>query len=159
MNTTNPIDSSEDDFFDEDELLATFIEVQFTEQDAFRKIRETLTRIGIPSTNQQSSPKLYQSCHILHKRGKYYIVHFKEMLQLDGYDTNFSADDLGRRNTIAFLLRDWGLLTIKNPENIGPEKAPLHTIRIVKYGDKEKWELIPKYHIGKKKLPSEESPE
>ena len=120
-------------------------EVFLKEPDDFLKIRETLSRIGVASRKEK---KLYQSCHILHKQGKYYIVHFKELFALDGKDTNLSENDIARRNTIVKLLSDWGLVTIKNK----PEPtAPLSQIKIISFKEKEEWILETKYNIGKKK--------
>lgn len=143
---------SSDEYFDESALLETFIEIKLKNLDDFRSIRETLTRIGIASFNrdEKSKPSLYQSAHILHKKGKYYIVHFKEMLQLDGYDTDFSESDKQRRNTIARLLSDWGLLEIVNPAMLEGNLAPVGQIKIVRFSEKDSWNLVPKYHMGKK---------
>ena len=120
-------------------------EVLLKEPDDFLKIRETLSRIGVASRKER---KLYQSCHILHKQGKYYIVHFKELFALDGKDTNLSENDIARRNTIVKLLSDWGLVTMKGkPEPI----APLSQIKIISFKEKNDWILETKYNIGKKK--------
>ena len=120
-------------------------EVLLKEPDDFLKIRETLSRIGVASRKER---KLYQSCHILHKQGKYYIVHFKELFALDGKDTNLSENDIARRNTIVKLLSDWGLVTMKGtPEPI----APLSQIKIIAFKEKNEWMLETKYNIGKKK--------
>ena len=120
-------------------------EVLLKEPDDFLKIRETLSRIGVASRKER---KLYQSCHILHKQGKYYIVHFKELFALDGKDTNLSENDIARRNTIVKLLSDWGLVTMKGiPEPI----APLSQIKIISFKEKDEWMLETKYNIGKKK--------
>ena len=127
-------------------MIDTMIEVALAEPDDFLKIKETLSRIGVASRNDR---KLFQSCHILHKQGRYYIVHFKELFALDGKPTNFSENDEARRNTILNLLKEWGLLTIVRGEtemNI----APLNQIKVLAYADKDEWELIPKYNIGKK---------
>lgn len=125
---------------------ADLLEVTLKEPDDFLKVRETLTRIGVSSKKEK---KLWQSCHILHKRGKYYIVHFKELFALDGLPTNLSDNDVFRRNTIADLLEEWGLVDIveKDPED---ERVPIHHLKIIPHRDKEDWELCPKYHIGKK---------
>src|SRR5210317_79530 len=120
------------------------LEVTLNEPDDFLKIRETLTRIGVASRKDQ---KLYQSCHILHKQGRYFIVHFKELFLLDGKPSNFSEDDLGRRNTIATLLSDWGLLEIVIPESAKP-KVSLRAIKIISHRDKSEWNLETKYTIG-----------
>ena len=123
------------------------IEVQFSQPNDFLKIRETLTRIGVASRKEQ---KLYQSCHILHKQGKYYIVNFKELFALDGKQTNLTANDIQRRNRIVKLLSDWGLLTVVNPEKI-TELAPLNQIKVLPYKEKDDWILEAKYSIGNKK--------
>jgi hypothetical protein len=123
------------------------IEVVLKEPDDFLKVRETLTRIGVASRKEK---KLYQSCHILHKKGKYYIVHFKELFALDRKDTNFSLNDLQRRNRIIQLLSDWGLITLVNAESI-TDAAPLNQIKVIAYRDKVEWTLESKYNIGKKK--------
>ena len=120
-------------------------EVLLKEPDDFLKIRETLSRIGVASRKEK---KLYQSCHILHKQGRYFIVHFKELFALDGKDTNLSENDIARRNTIVKLLSDWGLVTMKGtPEPI----APLSQIKIISFKEKDEWMLETKYNIGKKK--------
>ena len=121
-------------------------EVQLKEPDDFLKVRETLTRIGVASRKDK---KLFQSCHILHKQGRYFIVHFKELFALDGKFSNFSENDLERRNTIAQLLSDWGLITILNKEN-AENKAPLSQIKVLAFKDKSDWDLQAKYNIGKK---------
>ena len=113
----------------------------------FLKIKETLTRIGISGKN---NTELYQSCHILHKRGKYAIVHFKELFLLDGKKSTYTDDDRKRRNTIAMLLEQWGLLKVVNPDII-EEKIPVKSIKIVPYKEKKNWELVPKYTIGSNK--------
>ena len=128
-------------------ILETLIEVKLKEQDDFLKIRETLSRVGIAAKKER---KLYQSCHILHKQGKYYIVHFKELFALDGKPTNFSDEDRGRRNTVVALLDEWGLITIVNPSSIESPRATLNNIKILPYGQKEEWELCAKYNIGRK---------
>jgi hypothetical protein len=127
--------------------LTRFIEVTLNEQDDFLKVRETLTRIGVSSRKEKV---LYQSCHILHKQGRYYIVHFKELFALDGKPSNISENDIQRRNAIARLLEEWGLLTIINQEVIGDNVAPLHQIKIIAFKEKDDWQLITKYNIGKK---------
>ena len=121
------------------------LEVGLKEPDDFLKVRETLSRIGVASRKER---KLYQSCHILHKQGRYYIVHFKELFALDGKKTNLSENDIARRNTIANLLGDWGLINI-----IGEIKdvAPLSQIKVLSFGEKNEWTLETKYNIGKKK--------
>ena len=125
----------------------SMLEVTLPEPDNFLKVRETLTRIGIASRKDK---KLFQSCHILHKQGKYYIVHFKELFALDGKESNITANDVERRNTIAGLLQDWGLLKILDVAKADP-KASLSQIKVVSHKEKEEWELVPKYNIGKKK--------
>lgn len=123
---------------------ANMLEVTLNEPDDFLKIRETLTRIGVASRKDN---KLYQSCHILHKQGRYFIVHFKELFLLDGKKSNLEENDVGRRNTIATLMSDWGLLTVVNKEQLQPI-APLRQIKIISFKDKDEWELCPKYNIG-----------
>ena len=123
------------------------LEVGLKEPDDFLKVRETLSRIGVASRKER---KLYQSCHILHKQGKYYIVHFKELFALDGKESNIANNDIERRNTIAVLLQDWELLKIVKPEQAEP-KASLSQIKVLSHKDKSSWELVPKYNIGKKK--------
>ena len=125
----------------------SMLEVTLQEPDNFLKIRETLTRIGIASRKDR---KLYQSCHILHKQGRYYIVHFKELFALDGKESNITANDVERRNTIAGLLQDWGLLKIVEATK-ADLKASLSQIKVVSHKEKEEWELVHKYNIGKKK--------
>ena len=122
------------------------LEVTLNEPDDFLKVRETLTRIGVASRKEQ---KLFQSCHILHKQGRYFIVHFKELFLLDGKKSNLEQSDVERRNTIAQLLSDWGLINVVEPSKIA-DKAPLRQIKIVSYRDKGDWELCPKYNIGNK---------
>jgi len=121
------------------------LEVGLREPDDFLKVRETLSRIGVASRKER---KLYQSCHILHKQGRYYIVHFKELFALDGKNTNLTENDIARRNTISNLLKDWGLITIE--ENI-TNVAPLSQIKVLSYREKDEWILETKYNIGKKK--------
>ena len=123
---------------------SSMLEVTLNEPDDFLKIRETLTRIGVASRKDN---KLYQSCHILHKQGRYFIVHFKELFLLDGKKSNLEENDVARRNTIATLMSDWGLLTVDNKSNLKPI-APLRQIKIISYKDKGQWELCPKYNIG-----------
>ena len=125
----------------------SMLEVTLPEPDNFLKVRETLTRIGISSRTEN---KLFQSCHILHKQGKYFIVHFKELFALDGKESNIANNDIERRNTIAVLLQDWELLNIVKPEQAEP-KASLSQIKVLSHKDKSSWELVPKYKIGKKK--------
>lgn len=119
------------------------LEVTLNEPDDFLKVRETLTRIGVASRKDK---KLFQSCHILHKQGRYFIVHFKELFLLDGKKANLEKNDIMRRNTIATLLGDWGLVSIANGANL--ECAPLRQIKIIAHKDKHEWELCPKYNIG-----------
>jgi len=126
----------------------TLLEVRLKNPDDFLKVRETLQRIGVASRKDK---KLYQSCHILHKRGKYYIVHFKELFALDGKPTNFEDTDKGRRNSIARLLSEWGLIEIVNPVMSEQPLSPLSQIKILPYGERSEWELITKYSIGSKK--------
>ena len=121
------------------------LEVELEDDDAFLKIKETLTRIGILSDKDK---KLFQSCHIFSKRGKYYIVHFKELFALDGRSVNISKEDIGRRNSIACLIEEWGLIKIKRHENIDDNRLPLSSIKVLKYSDKHNYELITKYQIG-----------
>ena len=123
----------------------SMLEITLNEPDDFLKIRETLTRIGVASRKDQ---KLYQSCHILHKQGRYFIVHFKELFALDGKDTNLSENDIARRNTIANLLNDWGLIEVKG--SVEP-MAPLSQIKILSFREKDEWTLETKYNIGAKK--------
>ena len=127
------------------------VEVLLSEPDDFLKVRETLTRIGVASRKEK---KLYQSCHILHKQGKYYIVHFKELFALDGKKANLSINDVQRRNRIIQLLADWGLVTLKNAELV-TDIAPLNQIKVISYKDKGNWVLETKYNIGKKKAPED----
>jgi len=127
------------------ELIDTMVEVGLQEQEDFLKVRETLTRIGVASRKDKT---LYQSCHILHKQGKYYIVHFKELFALDGKNTNLSDNDIARRNTISKLLSDWGLVSIIS--DLG-EVAPLSQIKVISFSEKKEWTLETKYNIGKKK--------
>ena len=125
----------------------SMIEVGLSEPDDFLKVRETLTRIGVASRKEK---KLYQSCHILHKQGKYYIVHFKELFALDGKKANLSLNDVQRRNRIVQLLGDWGLVSINSKESIA-DVAPLSQIKVLSYKEKGDWTLESKYNIGKKK--------
>lgn len=124
------------------------IEVKLTREDDFLKVRETLTRIGVASVKDK---KLFQSCHILHKQGKYYIVHFKELFALDGKPTNFSQEDVARRNTIANLISQWDLVSLVDPKKTSETVAPLNQIKVLAYKDKDQWELVTKYNIGRKK--------
>lgn len=124
------------------------LEVRLKEEDDFLKVRETLTRIGVASRKDKT---LYQSCHILHKKGKYYIVHFKELFALDGKPTDFTDNDLARRNTIANLLEEWGLIKIVNTDSAKDIIAPLSQIKIIAYKERDEWQLTTKYNIGKKR--------
>jgi hypothetical protein len=128
--------------------IESLLEVKLKREDDFLKVKETLTRIGISSRKDKI---LYQSCHILHKRGKYYIVHFKELFALDGKNTDFEDNDVGRRNTIAKLLAEWGLVEIVNKDAVEFPCAPLSQIKIISHKEKKEWQLITKYNIGKKK--------
>lgn len=127
--------------------INTFIEVTLSHEDDFLKVRETLTRIGVSSRKDKI---LYQSCHILHKQGRYYITHFKELFSLDGKPSNISENDIARRNAIAKLLDEWGLITIVNPNICSEPVAPLHQIKIISHKEKDDWQLLAKYNIGKK---------
>ena len=126
----------------------SMVEVKLSQPDDFLKVRETLSRIGVASRKEK---KLYQSCHILHKQGKYYIVHFKELFALDGKTANLTQNDVQRRNMITQLLRDWGLITIVNSDQV-LDIAPLNQIKVLSYKEKGDWELESKYNIGKKKV-------
>ena len=128
------------------------LEVILKEPDDFLKIRETLSRIGVASRKER---KLYQSCHILHKQGRYYIVHFKELFALDGKPTNFSENDQARRNTIANLMEEWGLVGMVNKEKSSDPVVPLNQLKIISYKEKTEWNLTAKYNIGKKSTPEE----
>mgnify|MGYP003312689776 FL=1 len=123
------------------------VEVVLNEPDDFLKVRETLTRIGVASRKEK---KIYQSCHILHKQGKYYIVHFKELFALDGKNTNLSLNDIQRRNRIIQLLSDWGLISVVSPSRIA-DLAPLNQIKVLAFKEKNDWTLESKYKIGRKK--------
>jgi hypothetical protein len=127
-------------------LVESFVEIKLGEEEDFLKVRETLTRIGVASRKDKL---LYQSCHILHKQGRYYLVHFKELFALDGKPTNFSDEDKGRRNTIALLLQDWGLVKIVNPEITEDPVTSLSLIKIISFKEKHEWSLVTKYSIGK----------
>ena len=127
------------------------IEVVLGEPDDFLKVRETLTRIGVASRKEK---KIYQSCHILHKQGKYYIVHFKELFALDGKNTNLSLNDVQRRNRIIQLLSDWGLITVVSSDKIA-DLAPLNQIKVLSFKEKNDWTLESKYNIGRKKVNAE----
>ncbi len=122
------------------------VEVKLKKEEDFLKVKETLTRIGVSSKNDK---KLYQSCHILHKRGRYAIMHFKEMFVLDGLDSDMSEDDLGRRNTIVKLLVEWGLIDVVDPIKYAQPQLSLARLKIIPHKEKKEWTLVPKYHIGK----------
>ena len=129
--------------------LDSCVEITLKTPDDFLKVRETLSRIGVASRKEQI---LYQSCHILHKRGRYYILHFKQLFALDGKPTDISENDIARTNAIAKLLAEWGLLTLVKPELL-VEVAPLHQIKIITHKEKGDWQLVTKYTIGKKRIP------
>ena len=129
------------------------VEIFLSEPDDFLKVRETLTRIGVASRKEK---KLYQSCHILHKQGRYFIVHFKELFALDGKNTNLTINDVQRRNRIIKLISDWGLVQVSSEDAIA-DIAPLNQIKVLAYKDKPEWVLEQKYNIGKKTKPQEES--
>ena len=128
--------------------ISNLVEATLKADDDFLKIRETLTRIGVASRKDKT---IYQSCHILHKQGRYYIVHFKELFALDGKPSNFSEDDIARRNTIANLLAEWGLIELVNPDASSDPVAPLSQIKVLPYKEKNDWILTAKYNIGKKR--------
>ena len=127
------------------ESVKDLVEITFPEKDDFLKIRETLSRIGVASRKDN---ELFQSCHILHKRGKYYIVHFKELFKLDGKQSNFDESDIARRNTIVDLLRQWSLVKVLDPKRIEEPRAPLSQIKVIPYKEKNQWKLTQKYSIG-----------
>ena len=129
----------------QEKIVSELVEVTFPEIDDFLKIRETLSRIGVASRREQ---ELFQSCHILHKRGHYYITHFKELFKLDGKPTNIDESDIGRRNTICKLLEQWKLVTLVDPSKIVEPSAPLSQIKIIPYKEKSNWKLTTKYSIG-----------
>jgi hypothetical protein len=128
--------------------LDELIEVKLKKADDFLKVRETLTRIGVASTKDK---KLYQSCHILHKQGKYYITHFKELFALDGKPANISEEDIARRNTIANLITQWDLVELVDPHKTSENIAPLNQVKVLPFKEKDEWELVAKYNIGRKK--------
>lgn len=130
------------------DLVEKLVEVKLTSDDDFLKVRETLTRIGVASRKNKT---LFQSCHILHKQGKYYIVHFKELFALDGKPTDFSTEDKGRRNVIANLLEDWGLIKVVDKDRTTEPTVSMTRVKIIPYNQKNEWELIAKYNIGKKR--------
>ena len=129
-------------------LVKDLVEITFPEKDDFLKIRETLTRIGVASRREQ---ELFQSCHILHKRGKYYITHFKELFKLDGKPTSIDESDIGRRNTIGKLLEQWKLISIVDESMVSEPIAPLSQIKIIPHKEKNEWKLTTKYSIGNTK--------
>ena len=131
-----------------DTLIQAMVEVKLDEPDDFLKVRETLTRIGIASRKEKT---LFQSCHILHKQGKYYIVHFKELFALDGKTTNFTENDQARRNSIANLLAEWGLISLVEPDKSAEPTVPLSQLKILSFKEKDEWDLTPKYNIGNKR--------
>lgn len=135
-----------DNFFDIDYHDYQPLEILLEDPENFLKIKETLSRIGVASKKDNT---LYQSCHILHKQGRYFITHFKEMFALDGKNADFMENDLQRRNTIAKLLQEWGLLTIVNSEDL--DYCPMSQIKIISFKEKDNWNLVPKYNIGKKR--------
>lgn len=137
---------------DQNNLFEDLVWVKLSDPNNFLKIRETLTRIGIASRKDNT---LYQSCHILHKQGNYAIVHFKELFALDGKETNFSDEDKARRNTIAALLEQWGLIEIIDPAKIESPRAPMSQIKVLPYREKGAWTLESKYSIGKIRRPIE----
>ena len=128
--------------------LEQMVEVKLSNDDDFLKIRETLTRIGVASRKDKT---LYQSCHILHKQGRYFIVHFKELFALDGKPTDFEEADIGRRNAISNLLSEWGLITLVEPDKSKDPVAPISQIKVLPFKEKDQWTLTPKYNIGKTK--------
>jgi hypothetical protein len=127
--------------------LESLVEVKLKIDEDFLKVRETLTRIGVASKKEQ---RLFQSCHILHKQGLYYIVHFKELFGLDGKPSNFSEEDIARRNTIANLISEWGLVTLVDAQKTKEPVAPMSQIKIIPFKEKDEWELVTKYNIGRK---------
>ncbi len=128
--------------------INSFVEIKLKKEDDFLKVKETLTRIGVASKKDKT---LYQSCHILHKQGRYYIVHFKELFALDGKPSNFSEGDIARRNTIVNLLKEWGLIEIVNTTSTESPVSPISQIKVLPHKEKNEWELVAKYNIGKKK--------
>lgn len=130
---------------DQTSLVEKLVEVTFEEQSDFLKIRETLSRIGVASRKDK---ELFQSCHILHKKGKYYIVHFKELFKLDGKPTNIDENDIGRRNSIIDLLKQWNLIEIVDESRIEEPRVPLSQIKILSFKEKDEWKLTTKYNIG-----------
>ena len=133
--------------------INSFVEIKLKKEDDFLKVKETLTRIGVASKKDKT---LYQSCHILHKQGRYYIVHFKELFALDGKPSNFSEGDIARRNTIVNLLKEWGLIEIVNTTSTESPISPISQIKVLPHKEKSEWELVAKYNIGKKKEETDE---
>ena len=133
---------------DEDIFRGYGVEIRLKQDEDFLKVAETLTRIGVSAKNDN---RLYQTCHILHKRGRYAIVHFKEMLALDGNQTNYNEDDKGRRNKIVQLLEQWNLCTVINPDEVADPVAAISKIKVIPFKDKKDWMLVTKYTIGKKR--------
>mgnify|MGYP003112534781 CR=1 FL=1 len=129
----------------EDIFQGLGVEIELKTEDDFLKVRETLTRMGVSSRKEK---KLYQSCHILHKRGRYAIMHFKELFELDGLESNISENDIGRRNAIANLLDEWGLVKVIDEFEEDEPMSTVSQIKIISHKDKDDWELVPKYHIG-----------
>ena len=129
-------------------MIENMIEVILKNEDDFLKIRETLTRIGVASKKNQT---IYQSCHILHKQGRYYIVHFKELFSLDGKPSNFGEEDIARRNTVVNLLAEWGLVELVDESKSSEPTAPLTQIKVLPYKEKSEWNLVAKYNLGKKR--------
>lgn len=129
-------------------VIENLVEVELPNEESFLRVKETLTRIGIASRRDK---KLFQSCHILHKRGKYYIIHFKELFILDGKPSDFNEDDKARRNAIVKLLDEWNLVKIVDKSMIEAPVAPISQIKILPYREKDEWELVAKYNIGRKK--------
>jgi hypothetical protein len=129
-------------------IVDRFVEIRLKESEDFLKVKETLTRIGVSSKKDR---KLFQSCHILHKQGKYYVVHFKQLFELDGKESNFDLEDHGRLNTIAALLQEWGLLTVVDMNMVKEPRAPISAIKIITHKDKKDWTLVSKYAIGRKR--------
>jgi len=128
--------------------ISSLVEVKLKEDEDFLKIRETLTRIGVASRKDKT---LFQSCHILHKQGKYYITHFKELFSMDGKPSNFTEDDISRRNSIANLLAEWGLVELVDPDKSKDPVSPLSQIKVLPHKEKDEWNLAAKYNIGKKR--------
>ena len=128
--------------------ISSLVEVKLKEDEDFLKIRETLTRIGVASRKDKT---LFQSCHILHKQGKYYITHFKELFSMDGKPSNFTEDDISRRNSIANLLAEWGLVELVDPNKTKEPVSPLSQIKVLPHKEKDEWNLAAKYNIGKKR--------